>query len=273
MTLLVICGDHPRHRFLLDDVINSYEEKIVIIEMKRESLVPDSGFIKHDDLRNVFEVHFQERLRKEAQAFGTQSVRSAYNANENIIFNAIDPVQLNSKALKEFLKGHAPFKLAVTMGPLILDNEVLEIFPENHFNVHLGLSPWYRGSATLFWPTYNLEPWKCGVTLHKLNSETDAGNIFHQTGVELNEEDGCQDTAIRAIQNSRTGITDLFNEMRTSKVISTLEQPFYGRTYLSSQIRPEHLWEIYRKRGNQTIKMLRELEIEPRNFKLYSILK
>ena len=271
MSLLIICGDHPRHRFLLDDVINSYKEKIVIVEMKRESLVQDSSFIRNDDLRKTFELHFQERFLKEAEAFGTQSVSLAYNGRENIIFKAIDPFQLNSDYLKIFIKANAPFKLAITMGPLILGNDVLEIFPENHFNIHLGLSPWYRGSATLFWPTYNLEPWKCGVTLHKLNSETDAGDIFHQTGVELNEEDGCQDTAIRAIMNSRTGIADLFNLMRISKVISPLKQPFYGRTYLSSQIRPEHLWEIYKNRGNRTIKMLKKLGIKPRNFKIYSI--
>ena len=57
-------------------------------------------------------------------------------------------------------------------------------------NIHLGLSPWYRGSATLFWPSYNLEPRKTELLFIKLiktliwtNSSSKRSKIKENMGV------------------------------------------------------------------------------------------
>ena len=62
---------------------------------------------------------------------------------------------------------------------LILD-PVIENLPQNKINLHLGLSPWYKGAATLYWPFYNLKPQFCGVTFHQITKDADAGEIIHQ---------------------------------------------------------------------------------------------
>lgn len=47
-------------------------------------------------------------------------------------------------------------------------------------NVHLGLSPYYRGAGTNFWPIFNEEPEYVGITYHFLDENIDTGRILAQ---------------------------------------------------------------------------------------------
>ena len=51
--------------------------------------------------------------------------------------------------------------------------------------MHGGLSPWYKGGATHFWPTYLMEPEFTGITVHETTKDLDAGAIIHQEIVDL----------------------------------------------------------------------------------------
>ncbi|MGQ7843335.1 formyl transferase [Granulosicoccus sp. 3-233] len=51
-------------------------------------------------------------------------------------------------------------------------------------NMHTGLSPWYRGDSTLFWPVYFNEPEKLGVTVHQLVESVDGGAIAATAAVD-----------------------------------------------------------------------------------------
>ena len=74
--------------------------------------------------------------------------------------------------------------------------------------MHLGLSPRYRGSATLFWPFYFLEPQYCGITFHYLLDEPDAGDIIHQTLADLELNDEIFDVAWKLIIKATKEIID-----------------------------------------------------------------
>ena len=47
-------------------------------------------------------------------------------------------------------------------------------------NLHMGVSPFYRGSSTNFWALYDERPWLVGATIHRLTRGLDSGPIlFH----------------------------------------------------------------------------------------------
>lgn len=56
-------------------------------------------------------------------------------------------------------------------------------------NLHTGISPFYRGSGTVFWPLYNNEPWMVGSTVHECTSRLDGGHIYKQVHVRLVADD------------------------------------------------------------------------------------
>jgi len=50
------------------------------------------------------------------------------------------------------------------------------------FNIHMGLSPYYRGSSCNFWAMYDSLPNYVGATIHHLSAGLDSGPIiFHST--------------------------------------------------------------------------------------------
>lgn len=48
------------------------------------------------------------------------------------------------------------------------------------FNIHMGLSPYYRGSSCNFWALYDGNPHMVGATIHRLSKGLDSGPmLFH----------------------------------------------------------------------------------------------
>ena len=116
----------------------------------------------------------------------------------------------------------------------------------NAWNVHGGLSPWYRGVATHFWPSYMLEPQMTGMTLHETTDQLDGGAIIHQTGVDLVRGDGLHDLAARAVQGFADSLSGLLAEVAGApKGLSGMPQTTAGRLWTTEMWRPEHLVVIY----------------------------
>lgn len=62
-------------------------------------------------------------------------------------------------------------------GTLIIGRKLISAC-RHILNIHTGLSPYYRGSDTIFWPIYNGEPERIGVTVHRLEAGVDSGSIL-----------------------------------------------------------------------------------------------
>ncbi|MFP9529365.1 bifunctional UDP-4-amino-4-deoxy-L-arabinose formyltransferase/UDP-glucuronic acid oxidase ArnA [Pectobacterium brasiliense] len=70
----------------------------------------------------------------------------------------------------------------------LLSDDILQLPPFGAFNLHGSLLPRYRGRAPVNWVLVNGET-QTGVTLHKMVSRADAGDIVAQSVVAIDEED------------------------------------------------------------------------------------
>lgn len=70
--------------------------------------------------------------------------------------------------------------LIIAYGCSIIREPLLVAFPHRIVNIHLGLSPYYRGSGTNYWPLVNREPEYVGATFMYMDSGVDTGEIIHQ---------------------------------------------------------------------------------------------
>lgn len=127
--------------------------------------------------------------------------------------------------------------LCLVFGCGMIGEPLLSKLPELTINLHLGISPEYRGSATLFWPFYNKEPNWAGATFHKITPVPDAGDILHQVGINLDE-----DLTMYDVQNLIVmGSTDQMIGLLHNKEDWTFEQQHHkGRNYLGSDYKPLH---------------------------------
>ena len=70
--------------------------------------------------------------------------------------------------------------LIIVYGSSILKGNILKEFKNRILNVHLGLSPYYRGGGTNYFPFVNNEPEYAGATFMFLDEGIDTGEIIHQ---------------------------------------------------------------------------------------------
>lgn len=89
--------------------------------------------------------------------------------------------------------------LIVAYGCSIVRDELLAAFESRIVNIHLGLSPYYRGSGTNFWPLVNEEPEYIGATFMHMDQGVDTGRIIHQVRARVAPGDGPHDIGNRLI--------------------------------------------------------------------------
>lgn len=243
MKILIICGDHFRHRFMLEPILK-INCKINCIIMKRES----QKSLRHDVPKplnktesKLLDLHLKKRYLKEVNAFGNKTIYDFLDKNKII---ETDAINLNSTKIKTYIKKFNA-NICFIMGPGLISEKIRNILPPKTFNIHLGLSPWYRGSATLFWPSYNLEPWKTGITFHKLNSNADSGQIIHHSVAKLKKGMDLFDLTISAMKEGRKDLKKILNYLAKGKKIKSYKQKFYGKSYATKFFKPTHLKVIY----------------------------
>lgn len=243
MKILIICGDHFRHRFMLEPILKM-KCKINCIIMKRESQKSvrydvDKPLNKTES--KLLDLHLKKRYKKEVNAFGNKTIYDFLDKNKII---EIDAINLNSTKVKKYIK-KTDANFCFIMGPGLISEKIRKILPSKTFNIHLGLSPWYRGSATLFWPSYNLEPWKTGITFHKLNSNADSGEIIHHSVAKLNKGMDLFDLTISAMKEGRKDLKKILDHLSKGNKIKSYRQDFYGKSYATKFFKPTHLKVIY----------------------------
>lgn len=73
----------------------------------------------------------------------------------------------------------------VIYGTGIIPDSVLCKARKKAFNMHTGISPYYRGTACAFWPLYEGEPEMIGATVHECTSAVDGGEIYRTATAQL----------------------------------------------------------------------------------------
>jgi folate-dependent phosphoribosylglycinamide formyltransferase PurN len=89
--------------------------------------------------------------------------------------------------------------LLVAYGCSILRGPLLTEFRGRFLNVHLGLSPYYRGTGTNFWPLVNGEPEYVGATFMYIDEGVDTGEIVHQIRARVYPDDSPHQVGNRLI--------------------------------------------------------------------------
>ncbi len=243
MKLTIITGDHYRHLYLADKLCD-LDLDISWIIQKREAIQPKLS-IKNSNILKLSKKHFDKRERAELGFFLKTAGNYAKSKIKKIKFIKDEDI-LNGN-LYNLLKNDFKTDILISYGPsVIIPNKILNLVKLYKWNVHGGLSPWYRGTATLFWPTYLLEPEFTGITLHEMTEIPDGGNIIHQTNLKIRAQDGIHENACRATKEFSDGISILLeNKLKKDKKINGIKQQMSGRNWTEKMWNPFTLKLIY----------------------------
>jgi methionyl-tRNA formyltransferase len=247
MRVIIFSGNHSRHLYIHEEIVRFGVECAAVV-MEREQLIPNVPLnIPEVDRRN-FVRHFNDRHAIELSAYGHLQLESVFS---NISLHKCQTDTLNSDATASFVR-EFDADIAFIFGTDLIKEPVLSALPETRVNLHLGLSPWYRGSATLFWPFYFLQPQFAGATFHQILPEADAGGVLHQTVPKLQSGDGIHDVGAKTVIEARKDLKKLLEGYGKSGWFFE-EQKSSGRLFLTRDFQPAHLRLIYNTYDNNIV--------------------
>lgn len=162
-----------------------------------------------------------------------------------------NPVSLPKGAINE--AGHVEAILAarpdliVAYGCSIIRGRLLEEYRGRIINVHLGLSPYYRGSGTNYWPLVNGEPEFAGVTFMHMDAGVDTGEIIHQIAARIVLGDGPAHIGNRLIADMARVCRGLILRFGELPKMPQPERTAADRLYKKKDFTEDSVAELYRQ--------------------------
>ena len=143
--LLVITGNQLTHKYFLNQLGSQFELSAVIIENVQ---YPDPPF-NSDEERKTWDEFFLIRDKTE------KSLLQVYENNisqKNPKIFYIKKGFLNSDKTLQLIQKLNPTKIII-FGTSLLGSKYLKLYPDRIWNLHVGLSQYYRGSSCNFGPS------------------------------------------------------------------------------------------------------------------------
>ncbi len=122
------------------------------------------------------------------------------------------PLKIRTPEFKELLASLAPELAVVVAYGRILPDWILELPPRGFINSHFSLLPAYRGAAPINWAIASGER-ITGVSVMRIASELDAGDILMQREVEIGQEETAPELAVRLSLLSAEMISETLSKL------------------------------------------------------------
>lgn len=183
MKVLLLTGHHPRH-FYVASQIEKVAEDLLVISCTLGLNPSEAG--DHGESEKIAVDWFNDR----AEVENTYFTDMGFNLSNGKVL-PISPKELNSNSVYQTALQFDP-DVIVVYGTSILKGPLISITPKI-INFHLGMSPYYNGAGTNWWPMYNNEFEYVGTTIHYLDSGVDTGEIIGQCRALIQKGDGPHD--------------------------------------------------------------------------------
>ena len=174
MKIVILTSNHLRHKYFVNTLAEHFQVIGVFAEIK--TFEPVKGVRDEGDKATILR-HFDFRDEVEREFFLSQA--ADFEVSSSCFLKVVSGGELNSKECEDEVARLAPDVICV-FGTGIIKNNLFIKLPKRIINMHLGLSPYYRGSGTNYWPLVNKEPEYVGVTIHFLDPGIDTGDMIHQ---------------------------------------------------------------------------------------------
>lgn len=257
LKLMLLLGDHARHAFLARKLRESRHQLAGIICQQREATLPEPPDQLSERDRALFVRHFEARSNAEQRYLGNEQLPDVPTLHTSAR-------ALNSEETAAFVRDRGA-DAALVFGTALIRAPLLTALPSATLNLHLGLSPRYRGAAGLFWPFYFLEPAWAGATFHYLEAEPDAGDVVHQCVPTLERGDGIHDVACRTIAVAAHEALLLLDRLEADRQWPAKAQRSTGRNFLARDFHPTQLRVIYELYDDDIVRAYLDGELPERH--------
>lgn len=200
MKITLFTSNQPRHLHLAKSLSLIADEVYLVSEVNTvfPGLVND--FFKKSE---IMQSYFENVINAEKKVFGDISFLP-----KNIRSLSVKSGDLNLLS-KEQLADALNSDIYVVFGASYIKSWLIDFLVKKEaLNIHMGLSPYYRGSSCNFWALYDNNPGYVGATIHMLSKGLDSGDmLFHCLPKYING-DSPFDFTMRSVAAAHKGLSE-----------------------------------------------------------------
>jgi folate-dependent phosphoribosylglycinamide formyltransferase PurN len=220
---ILLTSTFRRHQAVANYVATRCE--LVGVWQETKTFVPGRYAASPDD-HAVIQAHFEARDASEAEYFARDAT---LRLESSAMVRRVEGNGCNDAAEVAVMAGLQP-DVVLVFGTGILRDTLLSAFAGRIINIHLGLSPYYRGAGTNFWPLVNREPEYVGATIHYLDAGIDTGPILAHARPAIDPGDGPHDLGNKTIMAAARLLVDAA-EAHLHGRVTAVPQRGGGRLY------------------------------------------
>jgi len=196
MKVLVLAGKGDSSNAAINAIANKYQDTFVILEddvsawrffarrVKKLGLLTVAGQV-------LFFIAVPKSLKRKSAA-RIQSIVQAEQLDlsedwqKKLNWNHVNSI--NDEETITLIRQTAP-DIIVVNGTRIIAKRILDATNTPFINMHMGITPKYRGVHGGYWAVVNDDLKNCGVTVHMVSTGIDTGDVIRQARIQVTPQD------------------------------------------------------------------------------------
>ena len=238
MKLALLTSNQIRHQYVAHALAANHDLLLIVAEDKGN----ESQMLgETSEETEILSAHFSELQEVNTQYF---SDISGFPGSAEVLH--VPRGAINDHTVVKALQDNAVEGIAV-FGCGILHENVFRACHGKVVNIHQGLSPYYRGSGTNFWPFVNGELECVGVTVHYIDHGIDTGGIICHGRPDIRDSDSLHLIGCKTIEVSANLLSRVFLSMDHGHVPASIPQWSKGRYYRRKDFNADAVISAQRK--------------------------
>ena len=209
MKITVFTSNQPRHISLISGLSAIADTVFAVQECNTifPGLIGD--FFKKTP---VMQEYFSHVIDSESNIFG--NVRFINDNVRTLSVKSGDLSKIELSVLSEALASD----YYVVFGASYIKGDLIEFLVDNHaYNIHMGISPYYRGSSCNFWASFDGNPEYVGATIHMLSKGLDSGDMLYHALPKADEYEAF-DLGMEAVKVAHESLIHMITSEKIKKI-------------------------------------------------------
>ena len=262
MKITIFTPNHTRHNYLCNQLSEIADEIFIIQEV--ETLLVGKKLSEYKKKSNYLFNHYKKIEKTEKKFFGESFLNFSKKKVKIITMRHEDISFLKKDKIKDFLKSD----YYIIFGCSFIKGSLADfLLKKKAINIHMGISPYYRGADCNFWAVYDKNPSLVGATIQLLSKKLDDGLIlYHATS------DFHKDPFVYTMASVKSAILSLKKYIKFGKVEKPIsiknkkEIRLSRRRDITDKILKKYSKIIIKKSDHTKIDLVRQFNLKLKNF-------
>jgi folate-dependent phosphoribosylglycinamide formyltransferase PurN len=204
MKITVFSSNQPRHLSLARELGKISDQVFFISEVNTIFPGKIADFFKKTE---TMQRYFDNVIKSEKNVFG--DIGFLPNNVRTLAVKSGDLNLLDRAQMQEALESD----VYVVFGASYIKGWLIDFLVQNNaINIHMGISPYYRGSSCNFWALYDNNPSYVGATIHMLSKGLDSGDMLFHCLPKYIEGDTPFDFTMRSVLAAHYGLCESISD-------------------------------------------------------------